>query len=155
MKRLCPTRWIERYNSIETFYEFFPAILNCLEEIILWNDSDTSSKANHLLLAIQASEFNVALTILNYIFQYTYSLCKYLQTKNIDLSEAMEHISLVKKQLMSIKENVTLEFNKQYNDLNIRLNDFEITIKIPRLAKRQKHRMNIPAKDISAKNILK
>lgn len=49
LKRLCPTRWIERYSSIETFYEFFPAILNCLEEIILWNDRDTSIKANQLL----------------------------------------------------------------------------------------------------------
>jgi len=47
---------IERYNSIETFFEFFPAILNCLEEIIMWNDGDTSSKANQLLLAIQTSE---------------------------------------------------------------------------------------------------
>jgi hypothetical protein len=35
LNRLCPTRWIKRYNSIETFYEFFPAILNCLEEIIM------------------------------------------------------------------------------------------------------------------------
>jgi len=68
LKRLCPTRWIERYNSIETFYDFFPAILNYLEEIIMWNDSDTSSKANQLLLALQVSEFNVALTILNYVF---------------------------------------------------------------------------------------
>jgi len=147
LKRLCPTRWIERYNSIETFYEFFPAILNCLEEIIMWNDSDTSSKANQLLLALQASEFNVALTILNYIFQYTHSLCKYLQTTNIDLVDAIEHISLVKKQLMSIRENVSLEFNKLYNDLNERLNDFEIKIEIPRLAKRQKHRINISTND--------
>lgn len=135
LKRLCPTRWIERCNSIETFYEFFPAILNCLEEIIMWNDSDTSSKANQLLLALQASKFNVALTILNYIFQYTHSLCKYLQTTNIDLVDAIEHISLVKKQLMSIRENVSLELNKLYNDLNERLNDFEIKIEIPRLAK--------------------
>ncbi|XP_060855245.1 zinc finger MYM-type protein 1-like [Metopolophium dirhodum] len=147
LKRLCPARWIERYNSIETFYEFFPAILNCLEEIIMWNDSDTSSKANQLLLALQASEFNVALTILNYIFQYTHSLCKYLQTTNIDLVDAIEHISLVKKQLMSIRENVSLEFNKLYNDLNERLNDFEIKIEIPRLAKRQKHRINISTND--------
>lgn len=48
---------------------------------------------------------------------------------------------------MSIRENVSLEFNKLYNDLNKRLNDFEIKIEIPRLAKRQKHRINISAND--------
>ncbi|XP_025406722.1 uncharacterized protein LOC112680748 [Sipha flava] len=117
------------------------------KEIIMWNDSDTSSKANQLLLALQASEFNVALTILNYVFQYTHSLCKYLQTTNIDLVEAVEHISLVKKKLMSIRKNVSIEFNKLYNDPNERLNDFEIKIEIPRLAKRQKHRINISIND--------
>lgn len=147
LKKLCPTRWIERYNSVETFYEFLPAILNCLEEITLWNDSDTSNKANNLLLAIQASEFNVALTILNYILPYSNSLCNYLQKKNIDLSEAIKHIILVQNQLMFIRENVHLEFKKLYNDLILKLNDFEITIKIPRLAMRQKHRMNIQTDD--------
>jgi hypothetical protein len=113
----------------------------------MWNNSDTSSKANQLLLALQASEFNVALTILNNVFQYTNSLCKYLQTTNINLVDAVEYISLVKKQLMSISENISLEFNKLYNDLNERLNDFEIKIEIPRLAKRQKRRINISTND--------
>jgi len=53
----------------------------------------------------------------------------------------------VKKQLMFIRENVSVEFKKLYNDLNIRLNDFEIKIEIPRLAKHQKHRRNISAND--------
>jgi len=82
---------------------FFPAIIYCLEEMITWKDIDTSSKANQLLLALQSSEFNVSLGILNYIFQYTQSLCKYLQNNNIDLVEAVEHINLVKNQLSFIR----------------------------------------------------
>ncbi|KAF0715056.1 52 kDa repressor of the inhibitor of the protein kinase-like [Aphis craccivora] len=147
LKRLCPTRWVERYNSIETFNEFFPAIIYCLEEMITWKDIDTSSKANQLLLALQSSEFNVALSILNHIFQYTQTLCKYLQSKNIDLVVAVNHINLVKTQLSCIRENATTEFNKLFIDINKRLNDFELTIEMPRLAKRQKYRDNIPTKD--------
>ncbi|KAL4097961.1 hypothetical protein QTP88_022642 [Uroleucon formosanum] len=147
LKRLCPTRWVERYNSIETFNEFFPAIIYCLEEMITWKDIDTSSKANQLLLALQSSEFNVALSVLNHIFQYTQSLCKYLQSKNIDLVVAVNHINLVKNQLSCIRENATTEFNKLFIDINKRLNDFELTIEMPRLAKRQKNRDNIPTKD--------
>ncbi|XP_008178902.1 52 kDa repressor of the inhibitor of the protein kinase-like [Acyrthosiphon pisum] len=139
--------WVERYNSIETFNEFFPAIIYCLEEMITWKDIDTSSKANQLLLALQSSEFNVALSILNHIFQYTQSLCKYLQSKNIDLVVAVNHINLVKNQLSCIRENATTEFNKLFIDINKRLNDFELTIEMPRLAKRQKYRDNIPTKD--------
>lgn len=115
--------------------------------MIKWKDIDTSSKANQLLLALRSSEFNVALGILNYIFQYTQSLCKYLQNKNIDLVEAVRHINLVKNQSSFIRVNATTEFNKLYNEINKRLNDFEVTIEMPRLAKRQKNRANIPTKD--------
>jgi len=147
LKRLCPTRWVECYNSIETFSEFFPAIIYCLEEMITWKDIDTSSKANQLLLALQSSEFNVALGILNYIFQYTQSLCKNLQNKNIDLVEAVEHINLVKNQLSLIRANATTNFNKLFVEINKKLNDFELSIEMPRIAKRQKNRANIPTKD--------
>lgn len=47
----------------------------------------------------------------------------------------------MKKQLMSIRENVSPGFIKLYNELNIKLNDLNITIKI---SWQIKH-MNIPA----------
>lgn len=96
---------------------------------------------------MQSSEFNVALGILNYIFQYTQSLCKYLQNKNIDLVGVVGHINLVKKQLSFIRVNATTEFNKLFVEINKRLNDFELSIEMPRIAKRQKNRTNIPTKN--------
>lgn len=65
---------MEYYNSIEKFYEYFPAIIYGLEEIITWKDNVTSNIANQLLLTVQAFEFNVSLTILTYNFQYSFTL---------------------------------------------------------------------------------
>lgn len=87
---------------------------------------------------MQSSEFNVALGILNNIFQYTQSLCKYLQNKNIDLVEAVGHINLLKNQLSFIRVNATTEFNKLFTEIDKRFKDFELTIEMPRLAKHQK-----------------
>jgi len=46
--------------------------------------------------------------------------------------------------------NVTILYRtiyKLFNDLSVRLNDYEIAIKIPRLANSQKYRVNILAKE--------
>lgn len=81
LKRLCPTRWTERHNSIDVFYDFQPAI-SCFEEMILSSNIESSSKAAQLLSAIQTSEFNVSLVVIYKIFQYTKNLCTYLQKKH-------------------------------------------------------------------------
>lgn len=49
--------------------------------MILYSNTETSSKAAHLVPAIQTSEFNVSLNIIYKIFQYTKNLCTYLQKK--------------------------------------------------------------------------
>lgn len=52
LQQLCPTRWIQRHDSVLTFLELYPAIISSLD--ILYNDHDreTSSKASNLLIAI-------------------------------------------------------------------------------------------------------
>jgi hypothetical protein len=44
---------------MEIFYDFLPVILSSLEEMITWSDKDTATKANQLLLALQATKFHV------------------------------------------------------------------------------------------------
>jgi len=63
------------------------------------------------------------------------------------LVEAVEHINLVKNQLSFIRVNATTEFNKLFVEINTRLNDFEFSIEMPKIAKRQKNRANIPTKN--------
>ncbi|XP_050054933.1 52 kDa repressor of the inhibitor of the protein kinase-like [Aphis gossypii] len=125
LKRLCPTRWVERHNSVEIFYDFLPVILSSLEEMITWSDKDTATKANQLLLALQASEFNISLK------------------QNIDLCEAINHINIIIKELMTIRENAETVFSDLFKIIVTQSKEMDIEIKIPRLAKRQKHRCNI------------
>jgi len=85
---------------------------------------------------------------------YLRILCKYLQNKNIDLMEAVQHINLIKNQLHFIRENVTAEFNKLFIGLNERSNDFKFTIEIPRIAIPAKKKTELIFKLTIPKNIL-
>lgn len=45
----------ERHSSVEIFYDFLPVIVSNLEEMVLWPDKETASKANQILIAVQNS----------------------------------------------------------------------------------------------------
>lgn len=142
LKRLCPTRWVDRHSSVETIYDFLPVIVNSLEEMITWPDKDVATKANQILLTLGTSEFNISLSVIIKLFQYTKPLSVYLQKKNIDLVEAINHINTILNELMNIRENAEIVFSDLFKNLIKRSNEMDIEIKIPRLAKRQKHRNN-------------
>lgn len=55
-----------------------------------------------LLLILKECEFNVGIIVLKNMFQYTVSLCTYLQKPNIDLIQALDHIDNVERQLHSV-----------------------------------------------------
>lgn len=48
LKRNCATRWIERFHSVHDFIELLECIIDYLDTISNWNDSDISSQANNL-----------------------------------------------------------------------------------------------------------
>ncbi|CAI6357447.1 unnamed protein product [Macrosiphum euphorbiae] len=131
------------HNSVEIFYDFLPAILSSLEEMITWSDKETATKANQLLLVLQATEFHVSVAIINKMFKYTKPLSIYLQKQNIDLCEAINHIDLIIKELISIRENAETVFSDLFKIIVKQSKEMDIEIKISRLAKRQKHRCNI------------
>ncbi|KAF0707053.1 52 kDa repressor of the inhibitor of the protein kinase-like [Aphis craccivora] len=110
LKRLCPTRWIDRHSSVETIYDFLPVIVNSLEEMITWPDKDVATKANQILLTLGTSEFNISLSVIIKLFQYTKPISVYLQKKKIDLVEAINHINTILNELMNIRENVKIVF---------------------------------------------
>jgi hypothetical protein len=138
-----PNSMEERHNSVKIFYDFLPIIMSSLEEIITWSNKDTATKANQLLLALQVTEFYVSLAIINKMFKYTKPLSIYLQKQNIDLSDAINHIVIITKELISIRENAETVFSDLFKIIVTQSKEMDIEIKIPRLAKRQKHRCNI------------
>jgi len=58
------------------------------------------------------------------------------------LVEAINHINTIYYELMNIRENAEIVFSDLFKNLIKRSNEMDIEIKIPRLAKRQKHRNN-------------
>lgn len=62
LKRLCMTRWVQRYDAINDFIELFPCVTTALSNISEWNDS-SSTDANMMLKAID-SEFLVSLQVI-------------------------------------------------------------------------------------------
>lgn len=58
LKRLCATRWVQRYDAVSDFIELFSFVVESLQNITNWNDF-TATEANILLKAID-SEFLIS-----------------------------------------------------------------------------------------------
>lgn len=52
------------------------------------------------------------------MLSYTYHLLEYLQTKNIELVNALDRVNQVTIQLKILRDNATNEFNKIYEEVN-------------------------------------
>lgn len=61
LKRLCPTRWIQRYDSVNDFSELFSFVLNALDIISDWKES---TYAEMLQRALKDSEFLISLNVI-------------------------------------------------------------------------------------------
>ena len=54
--QMCPTRWIDRHDSVIVFVELLKAVIDCLEVISEWPDRDSSAGANQLLNSVKSSQ---------------------------------------------------------------------------------------------------
>lgn len=68
LKRLCATRWVQRYDAVNDFDELFPCIVAALEIITEWNDS-CATNATMLLKAFD-SEFLISLQVVKVIYLF-------------------------------------------------------------------------------------
>lgn len=69
LKRLCATRWVQRYDAINDFVELFPYVVISLENISEWTDA--SSVDANLLLKSMDSTFLISLQVIKVnIFDY-------------------------------------------------------------------------------------
>lgn len=80
LKRLCATRWVQRYDAVHDFVELFDFILEALELISDWKDSsETAIEANMLIKSID-SEFIVSVYVVkvNIIIYYKFKIIYFL-----------------------------------------------------------------------------
>ncbi|KAL4141563.1 hypothetical protein QTP88_004184 [Uroleucon formosanum] len=143
LKRSCETRWIKRYHAVHDFLELYEFVEEALEDISMWNDHDTSDKARCLRSCILNVEFILSLVILNKGFALGLALSKCLQTISIDLKEAMALAKNTKQELEEIRINADTYFREIFEQVKLMTAQFDIEIKIPRIAKRQTNRCNI------------
>lgn len=143
LKLLCPTRWVDRHDSIIIFIELFDAIVDSLSEICTWLDKDASSGAYQLLCAIRQPEFILATYMLGHVLSLSLPLSKFLQTKNIDLVEAIQTADNVVNIIKQLRLNDESEFKIIFNNVKSKCDALNIEISIPRTANKQKNRCNI------------
>jgi len=68
LKRLCATRWVQRYDAVNDFVELFPCVVAALEIITEWNNSSATDAA--ILLKAIDSEFLISLQITKVIYLF-------------------------------------------------------------------------------------
>lgn len=61
LKRLCATRWIQRYDSVKDFSELFPFVLSALEIISDWKDP---SEAHMIKKSMEDTEFIISFNVI-------------------------------------------------------------------------------------------
>ncbi|CAK9292407.1 unnamed protein product [Gordionus sp. m RMFG-2023] len=137
LKKMCPTRWVLRHDSVSAFIELEEMIRISLHEITKWQDSNVSSEAISLLNSIDQSEFIIAASCINKLFSYSSILCRNLQKPNLDLVQVIDLAENIYEQVDEIRTNVDEYFHNIYVDIESKAQIYDISIIKPRLAPRQ------------------
>lgn len=79
------------------------------------------------------------------MFSLTLPLCNQLQSKNSDLTAAINHIENVIDVLNKMRSNSDDEFNIIFEESHTTLDELGCDVSIPRCIKKQNNRNNIPS----------
>ena len=146
LKPLCPTRWVERHDSIIIFLELFPAIVKTLrkfQEIFRVSD-----KATSLLNSIEKCSFVVACFVLEKFSGLFLPLSKMLQKKDLDIFSANELIESLIKSLEDDRADGDVSFGKVFEKVQNVCQLHEIALICPRRATEQIYRENYSTDDV-------
>ena len=157
MLDLCKTRWAERQNAYQHFYQAYIFITESLELIgyqqhldkygsVFGNwDASSCNDAKQTLTSITTFEFiTVFLTIYQYLSHLAGITVK-LQKRALDIVEAHEQIEEVSQMFKDERQNIESGFSKIY-DHAIRIAEkIGTPAEMPRIASRQRHRSNTEA----------
>jgi len=145
LKRLCPTRWVQRHDAVLVFLELLEPVVDCLETISTWQDRETSCKAHQLLCAVKQPQFLVAIHVLSKVFAVSMPLSRLLQKENMDLFEAIDLAVQLEIAINEMRVNADEEFAQLFGTIQTVCQKFDIDMCVPRRANRQTHRSNIPS----------
>ena len=105
LKRLCPTRWSSRIDSVSTVKTKHRAIIRCLTKLEFSRVKGVGSTSKGLLNRVKSFEFTMTLLFWEKILTKTQAVSNLLQTKNIDLSALTTALDSLNKHLTRLEEN--------------------------------------------------
>ncbi|XP_015376664.1 PREDICTED: zinc finger MYM-type protein 1-like [Diuraphis noxia] len=118
LKRLCATRWVERYTAVNDFVELFPCVVEALDKISTTFNDKSSTDAS-MLVKFMDSEFLIALQIVKVVFFHGLPLCKCFQKNDIDLKETVQLAECNVSMLEDLRQNIEKEFKSMYNEAEV------------------------------------
>ena len=98
LKRNCSTKWIENYDVVFVFKEFYPAVVGFLDQLSESRNGEVLERAMSYLKAITTAGFLVNLEVINATLKLTKTIAKsYRASKNyFDCIRCYEYYQLQK-----------------------------------------------------------
>lgn len=155
LKTLCRTRWVERHNAYETFYELYPIFVKALEIMTSSNlfreeygdwswDAETKTLANGLVHRVTSFEFIVTFVSTMKVLAYIKPITVKLQKRSMDVIKAYSMINDVLRELKEAREEDETTFSEWFKECEQLANSVGTDPSVPRTVARQKHRCNVP-----------
>ena len=79
LKRNCSTKWIENYNAVFVFKEFYPAVVGSLDQLSESRDGEVLERPMSYLKAITTTGNLISLEVINATLKLTKTVAKKLQ----------------------------------------------------------------------------
>uniref|UniRef100_A0A2S2Q612 Repressor of the inhibitor of the protein kinase n=1 Tax=Sipha flava TaxID=143950 RepID=A0A2S2Q612_9HEMI len=127
LKRLCATRWVQRYDAVNDFSELYPFVLKALDTISDWKDPADASMLKHYM---EDTEFLISFYIVK------------LQKVQIDLKKTITIVENVVITLKTIRDNYKTEFSQIYINVKMAADNVGIELKKKRVISKQTLRDN-------------
>lgn len=150
----CETRWSYKYKSIRLFKENFLAVKEALNTLASSREvnQDTRSHASQLDSATSTPTFIVCLHVMSRYSAYLEPVVNRLQNTDTDLHTVYKYINTDLLAEFQVQRGGDDEFTSIFEDIETDCRKLDIDINIPRLAKRQQHRVNVDLKDLTPKH---
>jgi len=159
---LCKTRWAARHVAYQHFYQCYSFLVKAFEVIAFdlhsetlsndfanakW-DADSKSNANSLLNGITDFEFIVVFLLVYQFLSHLAGPTVKLQRSSIDIIEAHKEIESVKSLYKSVRNSISEEFHKIYQQAERMGAKVNVEPSKPRSCSHQMSRLNVAMESI-------
>ena len=150
---VCKTRWVLRIDGLDRLLEMHSAVA---ETMFLIRDNDdgswstSASEADSLSSIITSFDFIITLVVVRMCLGYTKSATIQLQGAHIDIIKGLQEISMMKMSLQTARTEIDVYHHKWFQYAVDLASKVGAAVFSPRICRRQIHRDNIPAEDVSS-----